>query len=75
MRFDLAHLAGCGVALALATAPLAPAAARYLDIPICGHAGGVAHIPIPGKSPRDPECPAGCHAVMTRRCELAEAGE
>lgn len=75
MRFDFARLAGCSVAVALATAPFAPAAAHYLDVPVCGDPGGVVHIPLPGKAPRDPACPAGCHAVMTRRCGLAEPSE
>jgi hypothetical protein len=75
MRFDLARLAASGVAVALAAAPLAPGAAHSLAIPICGDPGKVTHVPLPGKAPRDPACPTGCHAVMTRRCGLADPAE
>lgn len=71
MRFDPSRLLACAVSAGLAASPLAVAPADYLMVSVCARHATAVRIPIPGK-PARPDCPAGCHAVMTRKCDAHE---
>jgi hypothetical protein len=71
MRFDAPRLLACAVAAGLGTSPLAAAPATYLEMSICGMREAL-RIPIPGKPSPRPDCPTGCHALASRKCEEHE---
>lgn len=72
MRFDAPRLLACAVAAGLAVSPLAAAPATYLETSVCGMPGMILRIPIPGKPSPRPDCPMGCHAFTSRRCDAPE---
>ncbi|MBY0519106.1 MAG: hypothetical protein K2P79_01630 [Sphingomonas sp.] len=58
---------------ATASLALGPPAARagVIEVPICGDPAHVVRIPLKGDKNQPRDCPAGCHAMCTRR-KLAE---